>query len=163
VYVGGSFTSAGGDTLASYLAYHALRLPDASVAATSTGKFIGNNVYSSTGAGEARNVTVTRGKSVVSYVKIQNDGLVAASFTIKGTGGARGITARYFRGPTNVTTAVRAGTYATGTIAARSSIIVRVVVDVARSSASTGTVLTTARSQAGTPHDAVRVVVKATG
>jgi hypothetical protein len=37
------------------------------------------------------------------------------------------------------------------------------VVTVANSSASAATITTTARSQTGTPPDAVRVVVKATG
>jgi hypothetical protein len=163
VYVGGNFTAAGGDSLARFLSAYALRLPDTLIGASSTGTFVGNNVYRPTGAGEVRSVTVTRGHSVTSYVKIQNDGLVAASFTIKGTGGATGIAAHYYRGSTNVTVDVRAGTYSTPSIAARASVLLRLVVTVANSSASTATITTTARSQPGTPRDAVRVVVKATG
>lgn len=63
VYVGGNFTSAGGDSLAWGLAASALRLPDASIGATRTGRFVGINVYSKTGAGEVRSVTVTRGST----------------------------------------------------------------------------------------------------
>lgn len=163
IYLGGSFTSAGGDSQAQYLAAYALHQPDTSIGATSTGPFVGGNVYHATGAGEIRTVTVRRGNDVTSYVKIQNDGLATASFTIKGTGGAAGITARYFRGSTNVTSDVRGGTYATGAIAARSSILLRLVVTVAASSAGTATLTTTARFQTGTPPDAVRFVINATG
>ncbi len=163
VYVGGSFTSAGGDTLARFLGSYALRLPDAAVGATPTGHFVGNNVYSKTGVGQVRNVKVTRGRSVTSYVKIENDGIQAASFTLHGTGGARGITTQYFRGASNVTNAVRNGTYTTGSIAPRGEILLRVVVSASNSSAANATITTTARSQPGTPPDAVRVVVKAMG
>jgi hypothetical protein len=163
VYAGGVFTSAGGDSLAQCLAAHSLRLPDTSIGATKTGTFVGNNVYSPTGVGEVRKVTVTRGHSVTSYVKIQNDGLEAAPFTIEGIGGATGITAHYYRGTTNITAAVRAGTYNTGDIAARSSILLRLVVSVANSSASAATIYTFAESRYPPPTpDAVRLVVTAT-
>jgi len=162
VYAGGPFTSAGGDSLAEYLASYALRQPDASIGGSSTGPFVGNNVYSATGVGETRRVTVARGRHVRSYVRIQNDGLVAASFQIKGAGGARGIAVRYYRGTTNVTSRVRAGTYSTGNISARASILLRVVVTVARSSATRATFTTTCTSTTGTPRDANRLRVRAT-
>ncbi|HZC54361.1 MAG TPA: hypothetical protein VE441_17960 [Mycobacterium sp.] len=162
VYLGGNFTSAGGDTLSRSIAAYALRLPDASIAATSGGSYVGNNVYSPTGAGEVRHVTVTRGKSVTSYVKIQNDGLMSASFKVKGAGGATGIRSHYYIGTTSITADVHAGTYATATITPRASIVIRVVVTVAKSSAASTTFTTTARSTAGTPPDAVRIAVNAT-
>jgi hypothetical protein len=162
VYVGGNFTTAGGDGLARFLASHALRLPDAMVGGSKTGHFAGNNVYSGTGATEVRRVTITRGTAVNLYVRVQNDGLVAASFTIKGTGGAFGIAGHYFVDPShNVTNAVVAGSYATGTIAARSSIELRLRIVVAHASAKGATLTTTVHSQSGTPPDAVRVVVTA--
>ncbi len=167
LFAGGAFTSAGGDTRASFLAAHSLRLPDASIGATATGSFVGNNVYSQTGAGQVRSVTVNRGRSVTSYVKIQNDGLVASAFKVKGIGGARGITAQYFRATTNVTAGVRAGTYNTGTIAPRDNVVLRLVVAVANSSAASATMTTTAttapQTATATPPDATRVVVRATG
>ena len=161
--MGGSFTSAGGDTLARFLSAYALRLPDVSVGATPTGAFVGNNVYSKTGAGEVRKVTVTRGTSATSYVKIENDGIDPASFTIRGTGSASGISVRYFIGATNITTGVRNGTLPTPSIVARGNILLRMVVTASNSSAASATFTTTARSLAGTPPDAVRVVVKAGG
>ncbi len=167
LFAGGAFTSAGGDTRASFLAAHSLRLPDASIGAAATGNFVGNNVYSQTGTGQVRSVTVIRGRSVTSYVKIQNDGLVPSAFKVKGSGGARGITAQYFRGTANVSAGVRAGTYNTGTIAPRDNVVLRLVVAVANSSAASATLTTTATTapQTGTatPPDATRVVVRATG
>jgi hypothetical protein len=163
VYVSGNFTSAGGDSLATSVASYGLRLPDALTGATAAGHFAGNNVYSSTGVGEVRDARVKRGSRVTSYVKIQNDGLVAASFDIKGTGGAQGITARYYHGRTNITTKVRAGTYGTASLAPGVSVVLRVVVRAATSSAASAMFLTIARSTSGTPPDAVRLVAKAFG
>lgn len=175
LYAGGNFTSAGGDALAMNLAAYALRQPDAGISPTSKagthrghvdGPFLGLGKYNATGSGQTRTVTVTRGHTIRCYLKIQNDGLVPASFKIKGTGGANGITPLYVReeGPVdhNITHDVRDGSYATVSIAARSSVVIRLDVQVAHSSASNATFLTTVRSAAGTPPDAVRLVVKAT-
>jgi hypothetical protein len=161
VYAAGNFTSAGGDPLASSLAAYALTLPDARIGVTSAGPFTGNGVYSPAAVGESRTINVAHRRTGTFYVSIQNDGLVAASFTIKGTGGARGITVRYFKGATNVTTAVKAGTYSTGSIAARGSATLKMVVTVAASSASSATFLVKVSSVAGTPADAVKAIVKA--
>lgn len=161
VQAAGNFTSAGGDVRARSLASYALKLPDARIGLKSVGPFSGNSIYSPTAAGESRTLWVTRRRTGTFYVSIQNDGLVAAVFTIKGTGGARGITVRYYKGATNVTTRVKAGTYSTGSIVARGTITLRMVVTVARSSASIGSFLVKATSQAGTPADAVKAIVKA--
>lgn len=176
VYVGGNMTSAGGDTLAKYLAAYALRQPDVGISPTSNagpvegyvnGPFLGSNEYSATGAGEVRTVSVTRGHTVRCYIRVQNDGLVPASFKLKGTGGATGISAHYYRDGTqlayNITTAVRDGSYTTATIDPRGSVLIRLEVSVATSSATKATITTTARSVGGTLPDAVRLVVTATG
>jgi hypothetical protein len=161
LYAAGNFTTAGGDARAQFLAAYALRLPDAAIGDTSTGPFVGNAVYSATGLGEARTFTITRGSSKNCYVRIQNDGLVAASYTIKGTGGAQGITAHYFQGSTDVTPAVLAGTQATGSIPARGSLVLRVKLSIASAGSATTTFVVTATSQTGSPPDAVRALVKA--
>ncbi|MDT4916915.1 MAG: hypothetical protein QOH89_1615 [Pseudonocardiales bacterium] len=161
LYVGGNFTSAGGDTLARDLAAHALRLPDAAIGATSAGHFAGDGVYSSTGAGEVRDVTINRGTSKDVFIKVQNDGLAAATFTIKGTGGATGISDHYFLGGSNITAAVNAGTFSTSSIDPRGSVVLRLHIVVTNSSASHATFVTTARAQGGTPPDAVRASVTA--
>jgi hypothetical protein len=161
VYVGGNFTTAGGDTLANRIASHSLRLPDASIGGTTTGHFVGGNVYSSTGAGEVRSMHVNRGHTGSAFMQIQNDGLVPASFQLKGTGAAQGFAVHYFAGASNITADVLAGTYSTPIIAPRSHVLLRMNVSVAHSSAATATFIATYRSTSGTPHDAVRAVVHA--
>ncbi len=104
---------------------------------------------------------MTKSHSGTFYVNIQNDGLVASAFTIKGSGSARGYSVKYYRGATNVTTAVKAGTYSTGAVAARGSVTLKVVVTRGTSTASSVSYLVRATSVAGTPADAVKVIVKA--
>jgi hypothetical protein len=161
VSVGGNFTAAGGDTRAQSLAAFALTQPDARVSRRVAGPFIGNNVYSPTGAGEARAVSIRRGHKATIYVSIENDGLVAAAFTVKGSGAARGIDVQFYRGATKITSAVKAGTYSTGAIAARNNVEVRMVVTVAKASAASATFVVRLASVAGTTPDAVRAVVTA--
>lgn len=160
VFAGGNFTSAGGDTQAHSLAAYALRQPDNWISLDSSSQFVGNGVYSMTGAGEARTVSIRRGRLGHVYIKIQNDGLVAASFKVKATGGAKGIKADYYRSGTNVTPAVRAGTYATGSIAPRATIVLSVRIRVNNVSAAGTTFVVKTRSVTGTQPDAVRAVVK---
>ena len=108
-------------------------------------------------------MTITRGTTATSYVRIQNDGLVTTDFKVRGTGDATGISVHYYLGATSITAAVRAGTYATVQMTPGDATTLRVVVTVAHSSAGGVTFVTTARSQAGTPPDAARLVVSATG
>ena len=161
VVTGGNFTSAGGDTHAVSVAAYALTQPDARIGRREGGPFVGDNVYSPTGAGESQPVTIRRGHKASAYVSIENDGLVAAAYTVKGTGAARGITVQYFRGATNITAAVKAGTYSSGAIAARSSLVIRMDVTAAKTSAASAAFLVRLTSLAGTAPDAVRAVVTA--
>jgi hypothetical protein len=158
---GGNFTAAGGDRMAQAVAAYALTQPDARIGLRAAGPFVGNNVYSPTGVGEARSVSIRRGSSATAYVSIENDGLVAAAFTVKGSGAARGISVRYYRGATNITAAVLGGTYSTGAIAAGGSVVIRMVVTAAKTSAASANLLVRPASIAGTTPDAVRAVVHA--
>ena len=83
---------------------------------THDGPFAGDDVYSATAAGETKTISVARGQAGTLYVSIQNDGLFADAFKIKGTGAARGFTVSYFKGTTNVTAKVEAGTFSTGSL-----------------------------------------------
>ena len=161
IYAGGNFTTAGGDTRAKFLAAYALRLPDNSISRVSSSGYVGNSVYTTTGSGQARTVSILKGRSGNAYVKIQNDGLVATSFKVKGTGGASGIRATYFRSSSgaNITSAVKAGTYSSRIIAPKSTILLRVRIDVAKLSAAGTTFVVTTRSVTGTQPDAVRAVI----
>ncbi|HXJ64735.1 MAG TPA: hypothetical protein VNN79_13350, partial [Actinomycetota bacterium] len=158
---GGSFTSAGGDTSAEFVAAYRILRPDARIGTNSAGPFAGNGVYSATGAGESKTISVARGSSGTLFVNIQNDGLIPGTFTVTGTGAANGYTVTYFRGATNVTGGVRAGTFSTGSLAPGASTTLKMVVKLSPTSAGTGTFLVKATAGPGIPADAVRATVKA--
>ena len=94
------------------------------------------------------------------YVRIENDGVVPAAFTLSGHGDAHGITGRYFLHGNNITGAVRAGTFTTSSVPARGDVTLRLTVSVAGSSADTTTFVVSARPNSATKPDAVRAVVK---
>jgi hypothetical protein len=162
VYAGGNFTSAGGDTAARFAASFRILRPDARIGTNAAGPFVGNGVYSATGAGESKTISVARGSSGTFFVSIQNDGLLDDAYTVTGTGAANGYTVTYFRGPTNVTGQVRGGTYSTGSLAPGASTTLKVVVKLSATSASVGSFVIRAKGSPGTPVDAVRATVKAT-
>ena len=90
VVAGGDFTSAGGDTHAEYAASFPILRPDARIGTNAAGPFAGNNVYSSTGAGESKTISVARGHSGTVFVNFQNDGLRDDTFEVTGPGGSSG-------------------------------------------------------------------------
>lgn len=162
VYAGGNFTSAGGDTAAQFAASFRILRPDARIGTNAAGPFAGNGVYSATGAGESKTISVARGSHGTFYVSIQNDGLLADTFAAAGTGAATGFTVTYFRGATNVTAQVRAGTFSTGGLAPGASTTLKMIVKLSATSAKTGSFLIKATAGPGTPADAVKATVKAT-
>ncbi len=96
---------------------------------------------------------------------IQNDGTATDSFTVQGTAGSTGFTVKYYAGSsgsTDITTAVTAGTFATGNLVPGANQVIRAVVTVARGTA-TGTskdYLVTSRSVADNlKRDAVKARV----
>ena len=63
--------------------------------ATETG-YTGDNVYSADGTDETKSQTVAAGKPVSYLFKVQNDGNTADAFTLTGTAGGSGWTAKYY-------------------------------------------------------------------
>jgi hypothetical protein len=163
LYAGGASTSAGGDPKANFAASRSLKLADAEIG-NSSGNYVGNDVYSTTGAGQTKTVSIGRGTSKFFPVLIQNDGLLPASFTLKGTGAATGYTVTYidYSNGENITSAIRNGTFNTGTLARGQSFAMKVIVKLSSSAAERGTFLVTAESTAGSPKDTVKGVVDAT-
>src|SRR5688500_12321888 len=135
IYAGGAFTAAGGDAKARALAAYALRQPDARIGTAAAGPWTGDAIYSPTAAGQGKAQIIPRGGSGNFYVSVQNDGLVAARFRLRGTGGAAGYSATYFSGSTNITAAVEAGSYSTDLIPPRGADRIPVRVDLAASAA----------------------------
>jgi hypothetical protein len=160
VYAGGGFTAAGGDGKARALAAYALRQPDARIGTSAAGPWTGDAVYSPTAVGEVKTQIISRGSRGNFYVSLQNDGLVAAKFKLRGTGGASGYSARYFQGSTDITTAVEAGSYLTGLIPPRGAATIRMRVDLASSTAPVASYLVGVTSVKGTPTDAVKAIAR---
>jgi hypothetical protein len=84
--------------------------------ATSTDKYVGNNVYNATGTNQTRSWSATRGHDRAFYLKFQNDGNVADRYRLKGCGSSTGFGVRYSRGATWITSAVVDGTYRTSSL-----------------------------------------------
>ena len=67
---------------------------------------------------QTRTGSAARGNTITFTVSIQNDGPVGGKFKVAATGAAAsGYQVAYFRGSTNITTAVVAGTYQTASVA----------------------------------------------
>jgi hypothetical protein len=159
--VGGSFINCGGDVQADYVARYSLRRPDARSGTAAAGPFTGNNVYSPSGAGETRTISVARGHKATLYVDVQNDGIVPAVFSLHHNGAAAGFSVGYYVGTTNVTADIKAGTFVTSSLGPAAHQTLRMVIKVASSSASQATFQIEAIPPSGFDRDAVRIVVNA--
>lgn len=125
--------------------------------------FVGNNVYNTTGAGQQATVesmNELEGAYRIFDISIQNDGTKADTFRVKATGTATTAwTVKYYRGTTNITSAVVAGTYRTPSIAPTKTYLItaRVTVNTGGSIARRLTIRSVSDS---TKIDAVKFVIK---
>jgi len=91
--------------------------------------FVGNNVYNTSGARQKatlENFNEVEGAFYTFDISIQNDGTRADRFKVKATGAATAWwTVAYFRGTTNITSAVVAGTYRTASLVPGSTYLIR--------------------------------------
>ncbi|MES2923615.1 MAG: choice-of-anchor tandem repeat GloVer-containing protein [Verrucomicrobiota bacterium] len=85
----------------------------------------GNGIYNTTGASQSQAVKVPVGGSVKVPMKIQNDAPVPDILIVRGTAGDGNFRVTYFRGTTNVTASVVAGTFNTGLLAAGASVTLK--------------------------------------
>jgi hypothetical protein len=95
-------------------------LPDASIALADPGPYKGNNVYSPLADKKQtqKRDPVAGGVQYDYYVTVQNDGKVADSFMLRGdVAGTTAMTASFWYLGTDVTAAVRAGTFQTASLA----------------------------------------------
>jgi hypothetical protein len=116
LYVGGPFANAAGIATADRIARWALgipRKPDGRIR-RGTGEFVGNNIYNTTGANQTRTGSATPGHTITFGISIQNDSTRADRFEVKAIGTAvSSYVVKYFRGTSDITAAVVAGTYQT--------------------------------------------------
>jgi hypothetical protein len=141
-----------------------VRKPDGLIK-VGTGAAVGNNVYNTTGAGQSKTGSATRGHAITFSITVQNDGTGAAdTFKLKATGSASGnFTVAYFKGATDITSQVVAGTYTTSPLAPGASLAFTAKVTVKPSAAASSSVsrlLTITSVGDGTKKDAVKFVGK---
>ena len=127
-----------------------------------TGPVVGNDIYNTTGAGQTRTGSATRGHAVTFYVTAQNDAPVAERLRLQGQPSTPNFTVVY-RDPAgaNITTAVTNGTYTTPILATNGTHQIKIVVTVgnaAPSGASTTRTLTAISTTQPTIKDTVRFV-----
>ena len=96
-----------------------------------TGPVVGNDIYNTTGAGQTRTGSATRGQAVTYYVTAQNDAPVAERLRLQGQPSTANFTVVY-RDPAgaNITTAVTNGTYTTPNLATNGTHQIKIVVTV---------------------------------
>jgi hypothetical protein len=128
--------------------------------------YLGNNVYNTTGASQTTTVRRKRGTTAVFDVKVQNDGTAPDSFKLTGPAGSTAFAVHYFAGLTgssDITTAVKNGSYRVRNLAPGATRIIRLVVAV-RNAAQVGTLRTwrvvTASTHDSSRSDAVKAAVR---
>lgn len=137
--------------------------PDGHIRRAAVPRFAGDGVYSPSGAGQTHAARVgPRGRTVF-FVRVQNDGLVANRFRIRGQGSDPTWTVRYLDGARDVTGAVATGTFAVDDLAPGASRVLRVIVRPTaradRGSRRDVTVTVSAATQPGVS-DTVRAVIR---
>lgn len=143
-----------------------VRQPDSQIKASGDASYLGDNIYNTDGTGQTRLLGIKAGSSATFLVNLQNDGSATDSFTLQGAGPSGPFAVKYYSGTSggsDITSAVTAGTYKISNLAPTASQAIRMVVTVARNTAS-GTskdFLVTATSVADiTKHDTVKASVK---
>jgi hypothetical protein len=105
--------------------------PDATIARFRSGLYRGNDAYNTSGSGQTQRTDVKPGRTATFYVRVQNDGTSADTFTLEGTNGKRKhFIVHYFHGTTNITSSVLAGSFSTGPIASSEAARLRITVKV---------------------------------
>ena len=114
--------------------------PDAMIRPAGVGVFTGNDLYADEfyhdATGQTVQSNVRRGSSTSFVMRMQNDGVLADWFTVKGCGSSNGRVPRYVVGGTNVTTRVVAGTYVSPSLAPGATL--DMTLTIAASSSATG-------------------------
>jgi hypothetical protein len=122
LYAGGEFTNAAVIQEADYITAYGLaaatgkQKPDGRIKKGS-GTLVGNNIYNATGVNQTRSGSATVGNTITFTISIQNDGTGAGKFNVAATAsGNVNFEVKYFRGTTDITAAVVAGTYTTAKV-----------------------------------------------
>lgn len=170
LFAGGDFRNianiAAGDYFAAYgIGMTTNQKPDGRIRKGS-GSLVGNNIYNTTGVNQTRTGSAAVNGTITFTVSIQNDGTQTGKFKVGATAsGNVNFQVTYFRGTTNITTAVVNGTYLTGNVAAGSTWAIKAKVKVTPSvvsGASTTRLITITSNADSSKIDAVKLIGKRT-
>ena len=155
--------SVSGSTILTVTPASFVRKPDGRIR-LGTGAFAGNDVYNATGVGQSKTGSARRGATISFGISVQNDGSGLDSFTLKASGAiTSAYTVNYFRGATDITAAVVAGTYTTTSLAPGATYLITAKVKV-KSTAAVGSkvtrLVTISSVGDGTKKDAVKFIAK---
>jgi len=92
------------------------------------GPFVGDGIINGTGVNQVRSATIARGGTATFTARIQSDGTGPVDLRIQGHGGTSYFAVTYFAGPTNISSQVRAGTYAIDDLAVGTHRDIRIVI-----------------------------------
>jgi hypothetical protein len=134
--------------------------PDAQIKLASDTSYLGAGVFNLTGAGQTRATTTAPGKSATFNLRLANAGSASDSIGVLGCTGSTAFKPQYFQGTTDVTSAVTAGSYNTGTLAVGAAKVLKLKIAVS-STAATGKVFTCAVLASSHAVPSHRDVVKA--
>lgn len=136
----GSGASATG-TLVLHVKDMTIRKPDGRIR-LGDGAFAGDNVYNTSGDNQARTGAGARRSTITFTVSIQNDGTATDRFMLQASGAdTTSYIVRYYKGTTEVSTAVMNGSFQTDPVAAGAAALITVKVKV-RGSAPAGSSVT---------------------
>jgi hypothetical protein len=137
--------------------------PDGRIRVGTSGSFIGNNIYNTTGSSQSVTRSAPRGTTITFNVSIQNDGVDDDHYDVQGAGSSTHYTVKYFDGVADVTSQVVAGTFLTPPMTAGSTHVLTVKVKVkstAPAGSKVGRLVTITSNDDGTKQDAVKFVAK---
>jgi hypothetical protein len=137
--------------------------PDAQIKLAGDSSYLGVGIINTTGAGQTRSTTTAPGNSATLDLRFVNAGTHSDAIAVQGCKSSAGFTVKYFKGATNVTTAVTAGTYKSGKLAAGASQVLELKIAVL-STATAGKIdscaVTATSNAAPTRKDVVKAKVK---
>jgi hypothetical protein len=140
-----------------------VRKPDALIKIGS-GRLAGNDVYNTTGASQSKTKSAKPGRTITFGISIQNDGTAADGFTVKATGNASNkYMVTYYRGKTNITAKVVAGTYKITSLAPGASSMIKAKVRVkstARVNSKLARLVTVSSTGSAGKKDAVKLIAR---
>ncbi|MBI3922971.1 MAG: hypothetical protein HY318_16235, partial [Armatimonadetes bacterium] len=152
-YLGGSDKTTIKDAVQAVTVKKTIKQPDGLIRRLNEtdASYAEDNIYQTTPAGnQIETQTVTRGTKAVSLVKVQNDGNVSQSFTVKAAETtATGWTVAYKVGTTAVTNSIKALGYKTPVLSPGSSVIITVEMTPGSGVATGGSKSSTIRTMVG--------------